>query len=318
MNTDYKIFYTYINGKRRKIVTYKTETKRDEHLEIKDFLDENLIFSKFTKAYIAHSSIYKNAKAHMYNDVFLKYDIEKFFNNINHKLLVELLHEQLNVGYEEEKYSLLEVSDLVGNCVIGRKGLPLGLITSPSLANIYLKTFDNIFYGKLKMLGLENIIYTRYADDLTISFKNPNNLDLEEFNDTAKLILDLLMTNLRKYKLKLNMDKKNMVSLKLSNHVRITGVSIIRTVDGRRRLSVGKKRIMKLYDDALDLYHKKKNESYVFTDVDSYNINRIKGMESFILSIHKQGYNDIFSNEMRSKIHKLGFDTLHDLISSLD
>lgn len=51
------------------------------------------------------------------------------------------------------------------------KGLPLGLVTSPILSNIYMKEFDNIIYGKLKKMGLDNIIYTRYADDIVISFK---------------------------------------------------------------------------------------------------------------------------------------------------
>jgi RNA-directed DNA polymerase len=317
MNIDYKIRYMCINSKKRRIVTYANQEKRAEHVEIKEFLEENLMFSKFTKAYIAKSSIYKNARAHMYNDIFIKYDIEKFFNNINHKLLVEILHEQLNLG-RQEKYSILEVSELVSNCIFGKKGLPLGLITSPILANIYLKTFDNILYGKLKKLELENIIYTRYADDLTISFKNPNNFDIEKFEEQLTYIEDIITKQLKKYRLKLNLKKKSIINLKVSNHVRITGISVTKDANGKRRLSVGKKKINKLFDDALQLYIKKQNKDYVLTDEDLYNISRVKGMESFILSVHKTGYNHFFSGMMQEKLKKSGFSSLHELIKNLD
>jgi len=52
----------------------------------------------------------------------------------------------------------------------------VGFITSPILSNIYMKEFDNIFYGRLKELGQSNIIYTRYADDMIISFNTRKTL----------------------------------------------------------------------------------------------------------------------------------------------
>ncbi|PDY96480.1 RNA-dependent DNA polymerase [Bacillus thuringiensis] len=318
MNTDYKVRYINTNGKKRKIVTYANEAKRKEHIEIKKFLEKKLIFSKFTKAYISKSSIYKNARAHMYNDIFVKYDIEKFFNNINHKILVEILHEQLNLNSEKNENSMLEVAELVSSCIVDKKGLPLGIITSPILANIYLKKFDNILYGKLKKLGLDNIIYTRYADDLTISFKNPDEWEIERFNDELTYIEEVITKQLKKFRLKLNLKKKSIINLKVSNHVRVTGISITKITDDKRRLSVGKKKINKLYDDALELYIKTQNKEYVLTDEDFYHISRIKGMESFILSVHKTGYNHFFSGMMQKKLEELGFSSLGELIKNLN
>jgi hypothetical protein len=318
MNKDYKVRYISTNGKKRKIVTYANEEKRNEHIEIKKFLEENLMFSKFTKAYVPKSSIYKNARAHMYNDIFVKYDIEKFFDNINHNILVRMLHEQLNLKNDEEKYSILEISELVSSCISGKKGLPLGLVTSPILANIYLKDFDNILYGKLKTLGLENIIYTRYADDLTISFKNPENVNLEKFNEELFGIEKIIIKLLKKYKLKLNLKKKSIINLTVSNHVRITGISVTKITNGKRRLSVGKKKIHRLYDDALELFIKKQDKDYVLTNEDLYNIFRVKGMESFILSVHKTGYNQFFSPMMQEKLLELGFNSLQELIKKLN
>lgn len=317
MGNDYITRYINTNGKKRKIITYSNSEKRNEHIEIKKFLENELSFSKFTKAYIPKSSIFKNAKAHMYNDIFVKYDISNFFNNIDHYILVTVLHQQLNYKYGSEKYSLLEVSELVSECIYYNKGLPLGLITSPILANIYLKNFDNIIYGKLKRLGLDNVIYTRYADDLTISFKNPTNEDISFFNEKIKKIEFEVTKFLKKYKLKINIKKKSIISFKKSNHVRVTGISIIKQLDGKRTLSVGKKRITKLFDEALELFIEI-NDKCDLTPLLRYKIERVKGLESFILSIHKKGYDHIFSRAMNNKINDLGFKSLNELINSFD
>lgn len=314
MKEGYITRYIKKNGKKRKILTYADEVLREEHKEIKKFLEGNLTFSKFTKAYIPNSSIYKNAKAHMYNDIFIKYDIKDFFNNIDHKLLVKQLHEQLNLKYDKEKYSLLEVSQLINKCSYGKKGLPLGLISSPILANIYLKDFDNIVYGKLKNLGLTNIIYTRYADDLVISFKNIENVAIKFYEEKLKEIEAIVIKFLKKFKLKLNTNKKSIIDLNKSNHVRITGISITKDKGNYRSLSVGKKKVISLYDEALKLYLNRANE---LNDEQLYKIARIKGMESFIFSIHKKGYDHMFSQAMVNKLNDLGFKSLHELIQTL-
>ncbi len=43
----------------------------------------------------------------------------------------------------------------------------------------------------------------------------------------------------------------------------------------------------------------------------------IKGMQSFILSIEKEGYEKCYSEGMLKKVHYLGFDNLKSLIDSL-
>ncbi|WP_404469409.1 hypothetical protein [Sutcliffiella horikoshii] len=123
---------------------------------------------------------------------------------------------------------------------------------------------------------------------------------------------------LKKYKLKLNLKKKSIINLTVSNHVRITGISVTKITNGKRRLSVGKKKIHRLYDDALELFIKKQDKDYVLTNEDLYNIFRVKGMESFILSVHKTGYNQFFSPMMQEKLLELGFNSLQELIKKLN
>lgn len=308
----YEIKYIRKKGKTRQIVTYKDEKIKHTHLKIKEYLETNLLFSKFTKAYIKKSSIFLNAKAHMYNDVFIKLDINNFFNSINHEILLNILYYELNKNTKENQITKLEISKLINLCSIDRKGLPLGLITSPILSNIYLKEFDNILYGTLKKYNLENVIYTRYADDLTISFKSSSIVS----KDLTEELTILVMKLLKKYKLKINPNKLSIVNLNVSNHVRITGVSVTKDNNNYRKISVGRKRIKKLYYDSINMYRKIKLDEIALNNHDFIKIKQIKGMESFIYSVEKAGYEKIFSEKMNQQINDFGFNSLTELIKT--
>ncbi|WP_404349044.1 hypothetical protein LG311_01780 [Sutcliffiella horikoshii] len=306
----YTVKYIKKKNKLRKIITYKDDTMREKHKKVNEVLNKTLLYSKFSKAYIKGTSIFENAKAHMFNDTFLKLDIKDFFNSINHKVLLRILYYEMNKKFENKiVYDKNTCEKLIKNCSISNSGVPLGLITSPALANIYLKEFDNILYGKLKMLSLENVIYTRYADDLTISFKsNPNDKEI------IRLIEQQVVTLLKRYNLKLNEKKTKYVSLDKSNHVRVTGLSIIKDANNYRRISIGRKQINELFYNAIDCFKIYNSHGIISS---SYEVKKIKGLESFILSIEKTGYDNRFSNGMKEEIKKLGFANLSELIKSL-
>lgn len=148
--------YIKTKNKVRKIVTYTENGElRRYHEEVVKYLEKYTTNSIFAKAYVPRSSIYKNAKAHMYNDIFVKMDIKNFFPNINHKYLAECLFFELN---KNTQISRKECYDIVRKCSVGEKGLPLGLVSSPALANLYMKEFDGLLYGKLKKMELNNPI----------------------------------------------------------------------------------------------------------------------------------------------------------------
>lgn len=313
----YKIVYLKTKTKTRKIVTYKDNDKlsiRIKHEKINVFLEENLIQSNFSYAYRKHRSIYDNARVHLINNYFVKLDIEKFFNNISLNKLADILDYELNKSIAISKK---EVKNIIEVCSVYKKGLPLGLINSPILANIYLKEFDSLFYGSLKKIadnyGVKNILFTRYADDLTISFKEYTNIValekvVEEIEESAK-------RNLAKYFLKLNDNKTTFINLSKSNHVRITGISITLDDKGYRRISVGRKRIRNLYLETLRIYEL--YETSQKSTIDEYEIQKLSGMESFILSIEKQGYSKKYSKGMVSHLETLGFSSLGEMISYL-
>ncbi len=308
MNNEIVIRYIRTKNKLRKIVSYKNDDCKLKlyHKKINKFLSDNFMNSIFSNAYVKNRSIYSNAKAHLYNDYFIMLDIKDFFNSITHEKLAKRLVYEINKK-NKNTITLLECKKIIKMCSINSRGIPLGFVTSPILANIYLKEFDNILYGKLKKIGVNNIIYTRYADDLCISFKESTNNKIVEKN-----IIQTVNILLNRFSLKLNEKKTRSYDINKVNHIKITGINIIKRIDGKRRLSVGKKLKNKIFWDAIHLYKEKnKNNNY------KNEILRIKGLNSFVLSIEKQGYEECFSENMKNIITNLGFENLNQLINEL-
>ena len=91
----------------------------------------------------------------------LKGDIKKFFANIDHQILTDILEEHIP---EKSILWLLEriISSFSANGKTGI-GLPLGNLTSQLLVNIYMNKFDQFIKHQLKAE-----YYIRYADDFVI------------------------------------------------------------------------------------------------------------------------------------------------------
>lgn len=302
MNFDsYRIFYIPKGKGYRKIVTYKDLKQRAYHNAVNRLIYRRILPSKFAKAYSKNRSIVVNARTHMFNDTFICMDIEDFFPSINHKILIRQLFCALNQS-RVKKVSKEDCIEIVKSCAISEKGLAVGLIPSPALANLYLKNFDNILYGKLKKMSLDHVLYTRYADDIVISFRGFE----DHFCDVKKLVEQTLVP----FRLKLNNYKTRKVSFETSNHVRITGISICRREDNFRFLSAGRKRKNELYQMAIKCFENAAN-------ISSYEKQRVKGLESFVLSVEGKSYESTYSEGMLVKLKQLGFDSLHDLVRAL-
>ena len=90
---------------------------------------------------------------------YVKMDIKKFFDNVDHATLLELLHRR----YKDSR--LLNLLAEIVHCyeVDPGKGLPIGSLTSQHLANFYLGWFDRFVKEQLRIAG-----YVRYMDDCLI------------------------------------------------------------------------------------------------------------------------------------------------------
>ena len=305
MEDVYKIFYIPKAKGYRKIVTYKSPESDVYrfHADAKLSLERHIRHSKFAKAYIKHRSIITNAQAHLYNDIFICLDICDFFQSINHKKLISALYHEIN-RTSKKQFTMEQCKTLVSSCSLSKKGVAIGLMPSPILANIYLKEFDTKLYAWLKKQNFPNIIYTRYADDITISLK--------ETGENSSEIVDLIVARVRElledFHLKLNDKKTRIINLRVSNHVRITGINLTRDNNNYRKLTVGRKRKDKLFYSAMDEYKKEGEKKHA---------QKIKGMQSFILSVEGEAYEDSYSSNMKNAIKELGFNSLKELIDSL-
>ena len=127
----------------------------------------------------------------------LKCDIEKFFQNINHDILINILKKYIL------DHNILWLLGEVVNSFSSIKpdtGLPLGNLTSQLFVNVYMNELDQFIKHKLKAK-----YYIRYADDFVILSDNKHWLE-----DLIYPIQCFLWQNL---KLKIHPDKSIIKSL---------------------------------------------------------------------------------------------------------
>lgn len=114
------------------------------------------------------SMVRKVSKNYVGSCFALKCDIKKFFANIDHKILMELL--KTKIRDEDTLWILEQVINSFSSGEIG-KGIPLGNLTSQVFANIYMNKLDQFMKHKLKIKH-----YLRYADDFIILGSNRGSL----------------------------------------------------------------------------------------------------------------------------------------------
>jgi len=97
------------------------------------------------------------------NRWYLKLDINKYFDNIDHNILLGLIARKIK---DDRLLGLLRV--IIANSDASRgektgKGLPIGNLTSQFFANVYLDVFDHYLKEELQLKA-----YVRYMDDCVI------------------------------------------------------------------------------------------------------------------------------------------------------
>lgn len=95
----------------------------------------------------------------------LKCDIKKFFANIDHAILKDILAQHIeDTNVLQLLYDVIESFSTKGKTGIG---LPLGNLTSQLFVNIYMNEFDQFMKHKIKARH-----YIRYADDFVVVSAN--------------------------------------------------------------------------------------------------------------------------------------------------
>lgn len=121
--------------------------------------------------FVEKRSTVSNASPHLGAAIVVRVDIEDFFPTVHYRRVFGFFHQY----YPEEVATTLaglttHRDKLPGGQVAWPGRLPQGAPTSPALANLVCKRLDARLDALAKKLGGT---YTRYADDLTFSFKEP-------------------------------------------------------------------------------------------------------------------------------------------------
>jgi len=154
----------------------------------------------------------------------LKCDIKKFFESIDHEVLLEILREYIT---DDDIINLF--TEIVGSFDTGQsRGIPLGNLTSQLFANVYMNEFDQFVKHRLKAK-----YYIRYADDFVILSSNK-----------ASLVRDLqLVSNFLQGRLKLELHSQKIFVKTVASGVDFLGWinfshhMVLRTKTKRRMMS---------------------------------------------------------------------------------
>lgn len=139
--------------------------------------------------FITGRSTVSNATPHVGAELVVKFDLKDFFPTMHYHRVLGLF---ASLGYPTGNYLFGTDDDsnqiapvLARLCCYtpdpkkwGTAVLPQGAPTSPAISNLVCRRLDARLYGLARRSGG---VYTRYADDLTFSFKNAAELNLGRF-----------------------------------------------------------------------------------------------------------------------------------------
>lgn len=173
-------------------ITAPSEELKHEYTVIKNYLIDELKILTHNNAwaYTEKRSTLDAVKQHQDNNsnYFLKIDIEKFFDNCTPQLIIKQLSKIHPLHHAKN------LIDYMAEFATFNNQLPQGTPLSPLLTNILMIPFDHAFSG---YCDVNNLIYTRYADDIIISSKNSFS-----FKNILNVINKLLKENGYEFKIK--------------------------------------------------------------------------------------------------------------------
>lgn len=140
-------------------------------------------------------------------------DIRKFFDNVNHEILFNLLKRKI----QDEK-ALILLKEIIDSFEIKEGvGMPIGNLTSQIFSNIYLNELDRFIKHEIKCKA-----YLRYGDDFIIFSRNKDEL----------LRIKTQTTDFVENKLKLSLHPKNNLIVETKHGLKFLGVVLY--TSGRR------------------------------------------------------------------------------------
>lgn len=184
-------------------------------------------------AYIKKKSIKDFVYPHAKNKYLLKLDFKDFFNSIeSHDFILFLENAKTNL--DSKDIDLLTKIFFCKNKKNNNLYLSIGAPTSPFISNILMLEFDSAISSFCEK---NDIVYTRYADDLAFSTNKPNTLHLiiNEVDNLCKKV---------KFPKKLSVNHEKTVFTSKKHNRTLTGLVI--SNDGKIGIGREKKRKLRI------------------------------------------------------------------------
>ena len=250
------------NGKKREIAQPNRELKAVQAWILRNILDK-LSTSPHSKGFDLGTSILENALPHQGANYVLSLDLEDFFPSVKANKVFGVFH---SIGYNKE------ISSLLTNLCVYKGSLPQGAPTSPKLANLVSAKLDARIHG---YTGPKGIVYTRYADDITLSAQSVQKLEKAKHFIGTIITDEDLVVNHSKTKLCGTKRQKKITGMVLSQN----SVGI-----GREKLREIRAKIHHLFTDKSDDYA------------------NVNGLLAFTYGVDKKSYTKLYRFIEKMKI----------------
>ncbi len=207
--------YFQINEPKKRLVSVATVRDRIVHHALVNVLtplyEPYFIFDSYanrqgkgTQAAIQRAQLFVQK-----NSWFAKFDILKYFDSIDHSILLQLLAKRIC-----DKDLLLILERVIANGGANGKGLPIGNLTSQFFANVYLDELDKYVKQTLHVRH-----YIRYMDDFVLFSPDKDHLKIQQ----------AALATFLEEQLKLRINPASSFLNKAQNGLSFLGVRIFRT-----------------------------------------------------------------------------------------
>ncbi len=258
----YKVYTIPKKSSGTRTIAQPSKRLKDYQRSLVKLLETKLPVHDAAFAYKKNIGIKENAESHKESNYLLKMDFQNFFYSITPKLFFDVLITH-NIEFTTLDKYLLEKILFFNRSkkTNGKLVLSIGAPSSPLISNFIMYFFDETISATCLSL---NVVYTRYADDLTFSSNTKNTLF------TLPALVKKALRNHFDGAITVN-ELKTVFSSKAHNR-HITGI----TITNENKLSIGRQR--KRYISSL--IHR-----FSIQQLDQEYIKHLQGLIAFCLNV---------------------------------